>query len=88
MTDRSFAEETAGPRSLIGDEIARRGGTLKNTVTDETDYVVVSNTASRHWKTTHYGIKIEAALKKIEAGHAMRFVAEQAHASALVRLDA
>ena len=77
-----------GPRSLIGDEIARRGGTLKNTVTDETDYVVVSNTASRHWKTTHYGIKIEAALKKIEAGHAMRFVAEHALASALVRLDA
>nr|WP_246237353.1 AAA domain-containing protein [Halovulum dunhuangense] len=77
-----------GPRSLIGDEIARRGGTLKNTVTDETDYVVVSNTASRHWKTTHYGIKIEAALKKIEAGHAMRFVAEHALARALVRLDA
>ena len=57
-------------------------------VTDETDYVVVSNTASRHWKTTHYGTKIEAALKKIEAGHAMRFVAEHALASALVRLDA
>ena len=77
-----------GPRSLIGEEIARRGGTLKDTVTDETDYVVVSSTASRHWKTTHYGTKIEAALKKIEAGHAMRFVAEHALASALVRLDA
>lgn len=77
-----------GPRSLIGEEISRRGGTLKDTVTDETDYVVVSRNASRHWKTTHYGTKIEAALKKIEAGHAMRFVAEHALASALVRLDA
>ncbi|WP_417523462.1 DUF4011 domain-containing protein [Marinovum sp.] len=76
-----------GPRSLIGNEIARRGGILKNTVSDETHYVVVSNTASRHWKTTHYGTKIEAALRKIEAGHAMRFVAEHALASALVRLD-
>lgn len=72
-----------GPRSLIGQELARCGATLKDTVTDQTDYLVVSNTASRHWKTTHFGTKIESARKKIDAGHPMRFVAEHALAKAL-----
>src|SRR5699024_7879150 len=71
-----------GPRSLIGDELARRGAVLKSSVTDETDYVVVSSTASRHWKTTHFGTKIEAARKKIDEGHRLRFVAEHALAKA------
>lgn len=73
-----------GPRSLIGNEIARHRGTLRNSVTDETDYVVVSYNASRHWKTTHYGTKIEEALRKIEAGHKMRFVSENTLARALL----
>lgn len=72
-----------GPRSFIGDELARRGAILKQSVTDESDYVVVSSTASRHWKTTHFGTKIEAARKKIDEGHDMRFVAEHALAGAL-----
>ncbi|SEL62839.1 AAA domain-containing protein [Roseivivax marinus] len=74
-----------GPRSLIGQELARRGAALKGSVTDKTDFVVVSNTASLHWTATHYGTKIEAARKKIDDGHPMRFVAEHALAQALSR---
>jgi NAD-dependent DNA ligase len=73
-----------GPRSLIADEITRHGGTVKDSVTDRTDYVVVSSIASRHWKATHYGAKIEGALRKIEAGHKMRFVSENALVGALL----
>lgn len=72
-----------GPRALIGDAIAARGGVVKPSVTDKTDYVVVSNTASTHWKTTHFGTKIEAARAKIRNGHSMRFVRESALAAAL-----
>lgn len=72
-----------GPRALIGEAIAARGGILKPSVTDKTDYVVVSNTASTHWKTTHFGTKIEAARAKIRNGHPMRFVRESALAQAL-----
>lgn len=77
-----------GPRSFIGAELQRRGAVLKSNVTDQTDFVVVSNTASRHWKTTHYGTKIEAARAKIANGHQMRFVAEHALSKVLLSEDA
>lgn len=82
LADLVEGARIVGPRSLIGDELARRGAVLKSSVTDETDYVVVSSTASRHWKTTHFGTKIEAARKKIDEGHGLRFVAEHALAKA------
>jgi NAD-dependent DNA ligase len=76
-----------GPRSLIGQQIGKNGGSLGASVTNQTDYIVVSDTASRHWKTTHYGTKIEAAFEKIHGGHQMRFVAESALAKALARVS-
>ncbi|RAZ81748.1 DUF4011 domain-containing protein [Cereibacter johrii] len=76
-----------GPRSFIGEELARRGAVLDPRVTERTDFVVVSTTASRHWKTTHFGTKIEAAREKITAGHPMRFVTEHALAKALAGTD-
>ncbi|ANT62760.1 helicase [Salipiger sp. CCB-MM3] len=77
-----------GPRSLIGAELTRRGAVLKSSVTDETDFIVVATTASRAWKTTHFGTKIEAARGKIADGHPMRFVTERALAEAFLTVNA
>ena len=67
-----------GPRSFIISEIESVGGTCAPRTTQQTDYVVISSTASRHWKTTHFGTKIERARELIEGGHKLRFVSELA----------
>lgn len=77
-----------GPRSFILSEIARCGGRATNGPPNRsTDYVVVSLDASRHWKTTHFGTKIERAKMLIEEGHPLRFVSEVALAEAIRLLD-
>jgi NAD-dependent DNA ligase len=58
-----------GPRSYIVEEIARVGGKYANTTTRGTDYVVVSSTASKNWRTTSFGTKIERAKELIEDGY-------------------
>jgi NAD-dependent DNA ligase len=65
-----------GPRSFVVSEIERIGGTCASKTTLKTDYVVISATASRHWRTTHFGTKIERAKELIEQGHKVRFVSE------------
>lgn len=65
-----------GPRPLIVSEIENLGGTCAPRATRKTDYVVISSTASRHWRTTHFGAKIERARELIEEGHKLRFVPE------------
>lgn len=67
-----------GPRSFIISEIERVGGTCAPRTTKQTDYVVISSTASRHWRTTHFGTKIERARELIEEGQKLRFVSEVA----------
>lgn len=65
-----------GPRSFIISEIESAGGVCSSSTTKKTDYVVISTTASRHWRTTHFGRKIEYARHLIEEGQKMRFVSE------------
>lgn len=65
-----------GPRSFIISEIESVGGICAPRTTKKTDYVVISSTASRHWRTTHFGTKIERARELIEEGHKLRFVSE------------
>ncbi len=65
-----------GPRSFIISEIESVDGKCAQRTTKKTDYVVISSTASRHWRTTHFGTKIERARELIEEGQKLRFVSE------------
>jgi hypothetical protein len=72
-----------GPRSFIISEIESAGGICAPRTTKKTDYVVISSTASRHWRTTHFGSKIERARELIEEGQTLRFVSEVALGKAI-----
>lgn len=76
-----------GPRSFIVAEIQRLGGVFEPRTTRRTDFVVVSSRASRHWRTTHFGTKIERAKELIEEGYKLRFVSEDALAKAIAAID-
>lgn len=67
-----------GTRSFIVKEIERCGGEVGKTVTRRTDYIVVSSDASKNWRTTHFGTKIERAKELIVEGYKLRFVADHA----------
>lgn len=75
-----------GPRAFIRSEIERLGGIFDERTTRRTDYVVVSSNASKHWRTTHFGTKIERAKELIDAGGHLRFVSEDALAKAIERV--
>ena len=77
-----------GTRTFIQAEIERVGGVCDPRTTQRTDYLVVSSEASRHWRTTHFGTKIERAKELIEEGHKLRFVSEDALAKAIYAFDA
>ena len=72
-----------GTRDFIIEEIERCGGEVGKTTTRKTDYVVVSSTASKNWRTTHFGTKIERAKELIVEGHKLRFVTEVALEAAI-----
>ncbi len=65
-----------GTRDFIIAEIEGCGGEVGKTTTRKTDYVVVSSTASKNWRTTHFGTKIERAKELIVEGYKLRFVTE------------
>lgn len=67
-----------GTRDFIIEEIERCGGEVGKSVVRRTDYVVVSSNASKNWRTTHFGTKIERAKELIVEGYKLRFVAEHA----------
>lgn len=72
-----------GPRNFIIAEITRCGGTVAAAVSRKTRFVVISATASKHWRTSHFGTKIEAAKTLIAQGYPLRFVTETALARAI-----
>jgi NAD-dependent DNA ligase len=76
-----------GTRDFIIGEIERCGGEVGKTTTRKTDYVVVSSTASKNWRTTHFGTKIERAKELIVEGYKLRFVAEHAFEAAIKLQD-
>ena len=76
-----------GTRSFIIQEIERCGGEVGKTVVRRTDYVVVSSTASKNWRTTHFGTKIERAKELIVEGYKLRFVAEHALEKAVMMYE-
>lgn len=76
-------EMRMGPRTFIISEIESAGGTFAKRPTKKTDYVVISTVASRSWRTTHFGRKIERARELIDKGEKLRFVSETALQGAL-----
>jgi NAD-dependent DNA ligase len=72
-----------GTRSFIISEIERCGGTVAAAPSRNTDYVVVSSTASKSWRTSHFGTKIEKAKALITEGYQLHFVSETALTKAI-----
>ncbi|MCW3784590.1 hypothetical protein [Defluviimonas salinarum] len=73
-----------GARSFIISEI-ERCGTVASSTSRKTRYVVISQTASKNWRTSHFGTKIERAKGLIAEGYQLRFVSETALAKAIAR---
>lgn len=67
-----------GTRAYITARLESSSAYVENRVTQRTNYVVVSNTASLNWKTTHFGTKIEKAKEYQAVGIKIHFVSESA----------
>ncbi|MDF1847543.1 MAG: hypothetical protein P1U69_10125 [Parvibaculaceae bacterium] len=76
-----------GTRAFIVAEIERFGAVFQERTTRETAYVVVSSTASKHWRTTHFGRKIERAQQLLSQGYDLQFVSEDALQGAIRLAD-
>lgn len=73
-----------GTRSKIKHDTSQVGAEVASSVSKKVHYVVVAYEASKHWRMTHYGGKIEKALTLYESGHPIRFVEEMAFERALI----
>lgn len=71
------------PRREIARMVHAAEGIFANTVTKQTDYVIVALVASRDWRATHFGTKIERARELINRGSGLRLVAENAFETAI-----
>lgn len=72
-----------GPRRALADLIRARDGIFAERITLETHYLVVAPAASRDWRATHFGTKIETAQRYIAQGAELRFVPEYVFEQAL-----
>ena len=63
-------------RAQVISHLERLGATIQNSVTQQTTMLVVASELSRDWKYSHYGTKIEYALKLIGSGTEIVFVYE------------
>lgn len=71
------------PRRKLAEMVEARSGVFADRITLETHYLVVAPTASRDWRSTHFGTKIEKAQKYIADGAPLRFVPEHVFEQAL-----
>ncbi len=71
------------PGYEIAAMIGARGGELADTVSDETDFVVVADDVLRNWTAAEVGLAIDAARQLIERGVRVQFVSERGFAAAL-----
>jgi len=72
-----------GPRREIADAIVALNGVVAKTITFKTNYVIIASNASRDWKMTHLGTKIEKAIEYQNQGAGLRFVPEHVFEAAL-----
>jgi len=67
----------SGTRNAIEQRAQERGASVKNDVSKSVDYLVIGTLASRDWKFTSHGRKIEKALKLKKAGHPIMIITER-----------
>lgn len=72
-----------GTRAACTRAIESRGGLATSTITKNTDYLVVGELASRSWKNTSHGTKIESAVQLQSKGDPIQIVSEAAWVRAL-----
>lgn len=63
-------------RNELHARIAAAGGIPKKNISQHTRYLVISDTATRSWHASHFGRKIEKAMKLVESGQTLDFVPE------------
>lgn len=84
--DRIFVVTGAlriAPRRKLAAMVTNKGGIFAERITLETHYLIVAPSASRDWKSSHFGTKIETAQKYIAGGSPLRFVPEHVFEQAL-----
>lgn len=69
-------EFNRGPRAMVEDLLASKGGVPVKSVTKKTDYVIVGSQGSDAWSAGNYGSKIKKALELQEKGVAIQIVKE------------
>lgn len=65
-----------GPRRVVALATAKAGAAFRNTITLETDFLVVGAMSSPDWMHATYGRKIERAVTMTRAGHRIAVVDE------------
>lgn len=71
------------PRERCCEEIAKRGGIVKNSVTKKLNYLLVGGLGSEEWKHGSYGTKIIKAMDYKRDGCALKIVHEDVWAASL-----
>jgi len=67
----------SGVRRVIEDCVAKKGATIKKNITKEVTYLVIGTLASRDWRFTSHGRKIESALKLKNKGIPINIITER-----------
>jgi NAD-dependent DNA ligase len=57
--------------------IAEMGGTISDTPSDETDYLIIGEFCSPEWRHTTFGRSIEKAVELKEAGNSILIISEE-----------
>lgn len=73
------------PRTRCAEEIEKRGGLLRNSVTRKLDHLVIGSLGSPEWKHGSFGTKIEGAMALKREGSSLLLIREDDWASALSR---
>jgi len=78
--DRCFCftgKFVSGPRKVMEKTATEKGGSVKSSVTKAVDYLVIGTLASRDWRFSSHGGKIEQALKLKDKGSSIQIITER-----------
>ena len=67
----------SGNRKVIEESVIKKGAKTKSNVTKEVDYLVIGTIASRDWRFSSHGRKIEQAAKLKKKGHNITIITER-----------
>lgn len=72
-----------GTRTKCQNAVIERGGMVADSITKKLDYLVIGTLATREWKHTSHGLKIEKAMDYQRGGAKVLIVSEDQWISAL-----